>query len=363
MGSNLIVVAAVGTACLGGELARPAGTRVVPAPVPIRAYADGRPAARFRLEAQDAGRVLRHGDGPRQCDLYGARDVWVFKDSTNYYMHYDAAGPTGWLAALATSQDLIHWQKQGPVLNLGKPGEDDAKSASYGVTYFDGSTWHMFYLGTPNVSPPPDLVPSFPYLTLKAKGLSPLGPWIKEPEVVPFRPALHSYYASTASPGQIVDYHDEYLQFFSASMPRTLGIARTKDLEGAWTVDPSPIVPSAEQIENSSIYFEEANRFWFLFTNHVGLDGFEYTDAVWVYWSKDLNHWDPAHKAVVLDGRNCTWSKHIIGLPSVLKVGGRLALFYDGHDSAVLPAGVKSHMDRDIGLAWLNLPLIPPAQP
>ena len=54
-------------------------------------------------------------------------------------------------------------------------------------------------------------------------------------------------------------------------------------------------------MENSSLYFEPANRTWFLFTNHVGLDGFEYTDAVWVYWSKDLNHWDPAHKAVVLD--------------------------------------------------------------
>jgi hypothetical protein len=115
-----------------------------------------------------------------------------------------------------------------------------------------------------------------------------------------------------------------------------------------------------EQVENSSLYFEEANRTWFLFTNHVGLDGIEFTDAVWVYWSKDLNRWDPARKAVVLDAGNCSWSKHIIGLPSVIRVGDRLALFYDGNAGAKRPEGVKSHMNRDIGLAWLRLPLTPP---
>jgi len=108
--------------------------------------------------------------------------------------------------------------------------------------------------------------------------------------------------------------------------------------------------------------FEPANQTWFLFTNHVGLDGFEYTDAVWAYWSKDLNRWDPAHKAVVLDRSNCSWSKHIIGLPSVVRVGDRLALFYDGNGDTKKPAGVKSHTNRDIGLAWLRLPLVRPAE-
>ena len=122
---------------------------------------------------------------------------------------------------------------------------------------------------------------------------------------------------------------------------------------------PSHPAPT-EQVENTSLYFEPTNQTWFLFTNHVGLEGFEYTDAVWVYWSKNLDRWDPAHKAVVLDGSNCSWSKHIIGLPSVQRVGGRLALFYDGNAEAKIPTGIKSHMNRDIGLAWLRLPLVPP---
>ena len=167
-------------------------------------YPDGRPAvARYRLEAKDQGRVLRHGNGPNQCDMLGARDVWAYESGGTYYMNYDGSGPKGWLTCLATSTDLVHWTNKGPMLDFGKPGE--------------------------------------------------------------------------------------------------------------------------------------------------------YCDAVWVYWSKDLNKWDRQHKAVVLDGKNCTWSKKCIGMPSVIPFKGKLAILYDapGGDS-------KSHMNRDVGLAWLDLPLVPP---
>jgi|SRR5260370_32911108 hypothetical protein len=51
------------------------------------------------------------------------------------------------------------------------------------------------------------------------------------------------------------------LQFFTASVQdhraqikRTVGIARTKNVDGAWTR--RSIVPLDEQIENASLYFE-----------------------------------------------------------------------------------------------------------
>jgi predicted GH43/DUF377 family glycosyl hydrolase len=96
---------------------------------------------------------------------------------------------------------------------------------------------------------------------------------------------------------------------------------------------------------------------WFLFTNHIGVNeaGQEWTDAIWVYWSKDLEHWNVRNKAVVLDGNNCSWSKQCVGMPSVIKVGKRLAILYDAPGDSSL-----SHMHRDIGLAWLELPLTPP---
>ncbi len=324
-------------------------------------YSDGRPEATLRMDVKDHGIVLKYGDGPNKCDLLGARDVWVYKTKDTYYMHYDASGPKGWLSALALSKDLINWKKKGPILDFGKQGENDWKSASYGVTYFDGHQWHMFYLGTPNVSEAPDLVPMFPYLTLKAKGNSPTGPWIKQKEVIPFRTVPNTYYSITASPGQIVKNGEEYLQFFSATtkkpgspyVQRTLSTARTKNLNGSWKVDPQPILPIEEQIENSTIYYEKGENTWYLFTNHIGIaDGVEFTDAIWVYWTKDLNRWDSKNKAIVLDGSNCSWSSKCIGLPSVMKLGNKLALFYDA------PGGESiSHMKRSIGLAWLDLPL------
>jgi predicted GH43/DUF377 family glycosyl hydrolase len=325
-------------------------------------YADNRPVCKQRMDATDIGVVLHYGDGPDSCDISGARDLWVYRANDSLFcMHYDAAGPRGWLASLAISKDLINWEKRGPVLQLGKKNEPDSRSASYGTTYFDGKKWHMFYLGTPNVTAAPDFIPSFPYLNMKAESASPFGPWIKKPGIIPFMPGEGTFYSSTASPGFIVKNNDEYMMFFSAAdytIKRTICIARTKDLDSEWKIDSLPILPAEEQIENSSLYFEETNQTWFLFTNHIGYDkDGEYTDAIWVYWSKDLNRWNPEHKAVVLDGQNCKWSFRCIGLPSVIKYKNRLAVLYDAPgDNSV------SHMRRSIGLAFMNLPLVTPQQ-
>jgi len=340
------------------------GSRVVERAYPIPLYSDRRPIVTRVIPARDHGAVLRHGLAPGGLDRYGARDVWVYESDGTYYMHYDAAGPEGWLAALATSTDLVNWEHRGAVLTLGRPGEEDARSASYAVTYRDANTWHMFYLGTPNATSPPERIPMFPYVTMKATASSPAGPWRKQPAVKPFRPKGGTYYAESASPGHIIPHRGEYLQFFSASayhqgkIRRTIGIARTRDLNGEWKLDLAPILPPEEQIENASLYYEPVFRTWFLFTNHVGVDaeGREDTDAIWVYWSQDPNRWSTRNKALVLDGTMSNWSQGIIGLPSVLKVGDRLAIFYDGLQGP----GRGSHMRRDIGLAWLDLPLHPP---
>ncbi len=327
--------------------------------VPPPIYKDGRPQATLRIEAQDQGVACAHGGGPDDCDIRGAREAIVFKHKDTFYIHYDGAGPKGWRACLATSKDLLHWEKKGPALDLGPAGSMDSASASSPWVYFDGHEWHMFYLGTPNATRAPDFIPSFPYLTMKAHSQTPTGPWQKQYAVIPFSTKTNTYYSATSSPGHVLKHDGQYLMFFSAStsypgVKRTLSIARTRDLDGSWTIQPEPIVPPEEQVENSSLYYEPKIKTWFLFTNHIGINdrNEEFTDAIWVYWSQDLEHWDPQHKAVVLDGTNCHWSKNCIGMPSVVQVGNRLAMFYDA------PGGESlSHMNRDIGLAWINLPL------
>lgn len=322
-------------------------------------YKDNRPICKYRMDAMDLGVVLHYDNGPDSCDFQGAREAIVNKEGDTYYLFYDGAGIKGWLACLATSKDLIHWVKKGRILDFGKEGEPDHATATSPWIIKEGNSWHMFYLGSPNATPVPDYIPAFPYLTLKAKSKSIAGPWIKQRDVIPFKPKENSFYSSTCSPGYMVKNKDEYLMFFSAAdftVKRTIGIARTKNLNASWKIDSLPIVPPEEQIENTSLYYEESNQTWFLFTNHIGYDqDGEYTDAIWVYWSKDLNKWNPGHKAVVIDGQNCKWSHRCIGMPSVIKHNNRLALLYDAPgDNSV------SHMRRSIGLAFLNLPLNPP---
>ncbi len=339
---GLVVFAGMSVGLMGCEssASRPAGIAIVPAP---ELAGDTRwPVPTMRLPVQDHGVVMRHGDGPDRCDYLGARDVWVWEHRGTYYMHYDGAGPKGWLVCLATSKDLTHWDKKGAVIDLGPPGSEDSATASYGTTYFDGRKWHMFYLGSPQASDPPDRVPIGPYFTMKAEADSPAGPWRKRSDFVTLRPSDET--GANASPGHVIRSGDEYLMFFSG-----LGVARAKDLDGPWTIDKSVVFPP-ERCENASLYYESTNRTWFLFTNHIG-DG--YTDAIWVYWTTDLNRWEAKNKAVVLDGQTCSWSKTIVGLPSVLRVGNRLAMFYDGNKDP----NDKWHIKRDVGLAWIDRPI------
>lgn len=75
----------------------------------------------------------------------------------------------------------------------------------------------------------------------------------------------------------------------------------------------------------------------------------EYTESIWVYWSSDVNRWNPENRAIVLDPSNCRWNVRYIGMPSVMKVGKLLALFYDA-----APKEAGANMGRDVGLAWFD---------
>jgi predicted GH43/DUF377 family glycosyl hydrolase len=308
----------------------------------------------------DEGVVMKYGDGPDSCDTYGAREAVLNKEGDTYYLYYDGAGKDGWIACLAESKDLKSWTKKGPILTLGENGKNDSKSASSPWVIKDKDTWHMFYVGTPNTTPAPYRIPAFPYLTMKAKSKSLSGPWVKQYDVIPLPPKDNSYYTVTSSPGFVVKHKNEFLQFFSGAtqegkiVKRTLGIARTKNLDQSWIIDEKPIFPLEEQVENSSVFFDASSKTWYLFTNHIGINEKreEYTDAIWVYWTKDINKWDSADKAVVLDAKKSVWAHGAIGMPTVIKVGNKLAMLYDAAEG-----NSTSHMRRNIGLAWMDLPL------
>lgn len=311
------------------------------------------PAATQRYEARydatDAGVIIRHGDGPDHSDTMGMREPSIVQEDGKFYLFYDGCAAPGWLACLATSDDLKTWKKHGRMLSLGPAGSDDSAAAVSPWLIKEGDTWHMFYVATPLATPPPELVPMGPYLTMKATAQSLDGPWTQHRDLVPFRPIPGTHTAGNAFPGHILKRPDgEFMMLMNGGQ----AIARTRDLSGPWKIDEQQQLTLP--VENTSIYYEPANGYYWMFINHIRLLPAPHTDATWVFWTKDPNQWNDEDRAVVLDGRNCTWSKTIIGMATVTPVGNRLAIFYDGNREPVI-----HHMDRDIGLAWLDLPLTP----
>lgn len=345
-------------------------------------YYDLRATAEKRLAAKDYGVILRRTPGGK--DGWGIRNPWLFKADGEFFMHYDAAGDdTVWSGFRAVSRDLVNWEKEGIYITAGNPGDPDSTGGLYGIPFEENGVWYLFYIGTPDtgiLGDEPNYNPKHPYdmpptrySTLLAKSDNPRGPWIKQKEI-PFYMKEGTYYSLTASSGCVIKYGGEYMMFFSASaygknpvpgdtyncekdtIYRTLSIARAKSPEGPWTVDEKPTFPPAEQIENSYIYYQQSTEQYFLFTNHVGIsdDGKEeYTDAIWVYWTKDPNVWDLQNKAVVIDAKTSSWADLIIGLPGGAEHDGKLALLYDGNTEN----GSTSHYHRSIGLAYLDLPI------
>ncbi len=348
----------------------------------------------------DHGIVLgpsQTGEEYYQYDARGTREAIINKVGDTYYMFYDGAGanaPYLWRACLATSKDLVNWIKVGPMLTPSietNPGSNsntykDLMGACSPWVYEDNGKWHMFYLGNDTVAP--DGTPGFAYNTLHASADSITGPWIKSNSLpgysnfVAFKTKPGSYYLETASPGHVIqnprwtedEYNTEskFMMFFSASTivpgvgtARTLGITRSDDLaagdkfdatteENFWQTDSQPILPLSEDIENSSIYYEPSNGYYFLFTNHVYANA--YTDSVWVYWSRDPEVWNEKNKALVIDSNVSTWAKGAIGMPTVVKMDDNtLALVYDGVEGSG-----TGHLGRKIGLATISLPLTPP---
>jgi len=348
----------------------------------------------------DIGIVLRRskkGELLYEQDGGGIREAIINREGDAFYLFYD-----GWSAQdmpykmcynlRAKSNDLIHWEKQGINIEgarkvhpeLSREVCSDYWCAVSPWILREDDTYYMYYISSENQAG--DSTPLPPYITLLATSSSIEGPWQKANEkpgkhkqvCFPVRPG--TFYNDTASAGHVMrnpkwqgegdTENYKYMMFFSTAanvsgyLTRGIGIARTNDLTATddydkmegnfWHIDENPLAPLEDDVENSSVYYEEANGIYFLFVNHIDPTN-SYTDAVWVYWTQDTDSWDPENKAVVFDASNCTWAKGAIGMPTVLKLDDKtLVMMYDG-----VYGNGTGHLGRDIGMATISLPLSP----
>lgn len=115
--------------------------------------------SRDLLNWVEVGSTLRAEEGMpwEQGGLYKS---WLLHHDGLFYLYYNAKNldvfgstqvPPPWIeqTGLATSPDLVHWQRYAgnPILAAGGPGEFDEVFASDPCVLRDGVDWIMFYFG------------------------------------------------------------------------------------------------------------------------------------------------------------------------------------------------------------------------
>lgn len=290
-------------------------------------------------------------------------------------------------------------------------GYKDFWSASSAWLYFDKDEkyWYAFYLGADGASPSgadigtPSVYYSSCLAKARTKGLKGIeGEWEQynrrpgeEKSVLFYKGRNGGYTQGITVPGPVVvnprwqgkkdTVNLKYMMF--ATCGANIAIVRTDDLSAVqdWDGEPNPKgwridkpvlgpltdepcgfagVPESWETkpndrqnktapENANYYYDPVSGYHFLFTNQFNQD-YTVTDCNVVYWTKDIEHWDDRHSAVVVDGR-CTkdgWATGSIGFPSVVRVDDEtLLLVYDA-----IAGDWFRHTPRHIGYGYWKIP-------
>ena len=169
------------------------------------------------MDAADSGPILRHGVGPDRCDFLGAREAICFRFKGTYYLHYDGAGPTGWRSLSGRERGICGigicgvqcwiWGRRAQTMRGRRARLGRCSTASGGT---------CFMWARERQRPRRTGFRQCPTSRWRRRARIRRG---RGGNKMWFRSGLRqgTYYADTASPGQVVKLGDEYRMFFSAA--------------------------------------------------------------------------------------------------------------------------------------------------
>ncbi len=298
-------------------------------------------------------RTANSGDWKNVRDL---NTLW-YEDGW-YYVFYDADdagtidGVAGWGTYLAKSRDLSNWTKLGPVLQPGSSGLDSGSASGAYVNKF-GSTYYMYYLGTPNILLG---VPADPYVGMLATATSISGPYIKQGVVLPLG-AGGSFDEAVTLINSVWNDGITYKALYSAT---GLGYADSSDPSGPWN-NRACVLPGSEGVENPVLIFDSSSGHYYLFANNVQQQSYgyqwRYTDSIVMYWSTDPASWNVANKTTVISPGYGAWDGYVIGLmSSIVRGDGVIYAAYDGRAQPPEEELVWGHEFRDGAMVEAKFP-------
>ena len=298
------------------------------------------PGASYTWEARDQP-VLPHGT-PGDWDAHDALNPSIVRRDGVYFNFYSGYDGRLWRTGLATSNDGLHWKKEGVVLAPeAQAGEGDYIAANGSALLHNGEFWYWYQAG-PKQTPRLGLARSadgrhwrkehFPILDF-----GPRGSWderaIADPYVLELRDYFYLFYLGQDRAGR-----------------QRLGVARSHDGEHWQKLRTNPILELGKYGA-----FDEAGLgepavwvgqgyYWMLYT---GRDAHE-NRRLGMARSTDGVHWQKLPP--VFEGSQ-PWDAKVLCDPTIELLDGRLAAWFGGGDTA----SPDENLNGQIGVAVLRL--------
>ncbi len=279
--------------------------------------------------------VLRptHRDGEFDSDMVDC--PWVIRYEGEWLMLYTGFDGVQYRLGLATSDDLIHWQRAGMVMDAGAEGEWDYGSAGGASLIAHDGRWYLFYCGFPETG-----YEAGPGKTGIARAPTPRGPFAKFHHAAVLLPGDGDAWDAGGIYKAVVYERDgTFFLFYNAKdkgspWVEQTGVATSSDLIHWAKYEGNPILRHGPEGAWDSRFASdpmllEINGVWHMF--YYGFDGQHACDGVALSVDGSWLHWEKSpHNPILTPGLAGSHDDVHAHKPFVLEHGGVFYHFYCG---------------------------------
>jgi len=279
--------------------------------------------------------VLRptHRAGDFDSDMVDC--PWVVRYEGQWLMHYTGFDGVKYRIGLATSDDLVHWERQRMILDAGADGAWDYGSAGgSSLIQYDG-WWYLFYCGFPETG-----YEVGPGKTGLARARTPRGPFRRlqaDPVLLPGPP--DAWDGGGVYKAVVYERDGAFTMLYNAKdtaapWREQTGAASSADLLHWRKYEGNPVLPAGPEGTWDSLFASDPqlvliNGLWHLF--YYGFNGQHACDGVatstdgsWLHWQKS-----PVNP-ILTPGRPGSYDAVHAHKPFVLEHEGVFYHFYCG---------------------------------
>lgn len=314
---------------------------------------------RLRTPRKHPGLVLEASYEKGAFDSLAVDCAFVFEHEGRFYMTFIGFDGAGYRTGMAESADLIHWEKEGLLLDRGPKGSstefnialtwivrDNELFGNGGLKKVDGQ-----YLGTYHCYPRPGYETGPAAIGLcRSSGLK---QWeLEEPFLHASDPGAGEWERGGLYKSCLVEHDGVYYMFYNAknagaNWVEQTGFATTTDLKQWKRYEGNPVIPVGPKGSFDDRFCSDpcvvrCGEVWVMFFYTLSSDG-RARDSV--AFSKDLVHWEKSGEILIDVGPPGSIDSRYAHKPAVFAKDGKLYHYY----CAVAPAPERRMGEVEVG--------------